>query len=165
MKRLWLLIPLLVFFAAAGCDSKKDGKEGDASAKSAQSAKSAKSAEPEYISVQHILIAFDGTLPGKNITRSRESAQELAGKVFEMAKSGKDFDDLVKEFTDDSYPGVYKMANFGVPPDMSQQIYPRDRMVPAFGDVGFPLELGGIGMAAYDPEKSRYGWHIIKRVE
>ena len=162
MKRLWLLLPLLVLFAAAGCDSKKDGEAG---AESAQSAQSAKLAEPEYIAVQHILIAFEGSVPGKNITRSKESAQELAGKVYEMAKSGKDFDELVKEFTDDAYPGVYKMANFGVPPDMSQQIYPRDRMVPAFGDVGFPLELGGIGVAGYDPEKSRYGWHIIKRVE
>jgi parvulin-like peptidyl-prolyl isomerase len=38
-------------------------------------------------------------------------------------------------------------------------------MVQAFGDVGFPLELGGIGMAAFDPVKSKYGWHIIKRVE
>ncbi len=162
MKRLWLLLPLLVLFATAGCDSKKDGEAG---AESAQSAKPAKLAEPEYIAVQHILIAFEGSVPGKNITRSKESAQELAGKVYEMAKSGKDFDELVKEFTDDAYPGIYKMANFGVPPDMSQKIFPRDRMVPAFGDVGFPLELGGIGMAAYDPEKSQYGWHIIKRVE
>jgi len=164
MKRLWLLIPLLVLFVAAGCDSKKDGEEAE-SAESAQSAQSAKPEEPEYIAVQHILIAFEGSVPGKNITRSKESAQELAGKVYEMAKSGKDFDELVKEFTDDAYPGVYKMANFGVPPDMSQQIYPRDRMVPAFGDVGFPLELGGIGVAGYDPQKSSYGWHIIKRVE
>ncbi len=164
MKRLWLLIPLLVLFAAAGCDSKKDGEEAE-SAESAQSMQSEESAEPEYIAVQHILVAFEGSLPGKNITRSKESAQELAGKVYEMAKSGKDFDDLVKEFTDDAYPGIYKMANFGVPPDMSQKIYPRDRMVQAFGDVGFPLELGGIGMAGYDPQKSKYGWHVIKRVE
>ena len=156
MTRLWLLIPLFLVFAAAGCDSKKDGEDG---------AESTKSVEPEYIAVQHILIAFEGSVPGKNITRSKESAQELADKVYEMAKSGKDFDELVKEFTDDAYPGVYKMANFGLPADMAQKIYARDRMVQAFGDVGFPLELGGIGMAGYDPEKSKYGWHIIKRVE
>ena len=34
-----------------------------------------------------------------------------------------------------------------------------------FGDVGFELEVGEIGMADYDPEKSQYGWHIIKRLE
>jgi parvulin-like peptidyl-prolyl isomerase len=38
-------------------------------------------------------------------------------------------------------------------------------MVPAFGDVGFALPPGQIGMAEYDPVKSPYGWHIIKRLE
>jgi hypothetical protein len=121
--------------------------------------------EPDYVTVQHILIGFQGSVPGKNVTRSRESARELAEKVFEMAKSGTDFGELVKEFTDDAYPGVYRMANFGVPADRSQKIFPRDGMVQAFGDVGFPLEVGGIGMAEYDPQKSKYGWHIIKRIE
>ena len=50
-------------------------------------------------------------------------------------------------------------------PDPSQNIYPRDEMVAAFGDVGFPMQVGEIGMAEYDEEKSKYGWHIIKRVD
>jgi parvulin-like peptidyl-prolyl isomerase len=38
-------------------------------------------------------------------------------------------------------------------------------MVPAFGDAGFPLKVGEIGMADFDPQKSPYGWHIVKRLE
>jgi parvulin-like peptidyl-prolyl isomerase len=48
---------------------------------------------------------------------------------------------------------------------MSQKVFPRDKMVGAFGDVGFPLQVGEIGLAEYDPQKSKYGWHIIKRIE
>lgn len=41
----------------------------------------------------------------------------------------------------------------------------RDELVPAFGDIGFKLEVGEIGLATYDETTSKYGWHIIKRVE
>jgi parvulin-like peptidyl-prolyl isomerase len=38
-------------------------------------------------------------------------------------------------------------------------------MVKAFGDVSFSLEVGGVGLAVYDPATSKYGWHVIKRLE
>ncbi|MFT5049926.1 MAG: peptidyl-prolyl cis-trans isomerase B (cyclophilin B) [Chlamydiales bacterium] len=41
----------------------------------------------------------------------------------------------------------------------------REQMVPAFGDVGFLLEVGEVGLAPFDPAKSPYGWHVIKRLE
>jgi cyclophilin family peptidyl-prolyl cis-trans isomerase len=41
----------------------------------------------------------------------------------------------------------------------------RDELVPAFGDVGFALEVGGVGLAPYDDKTSPFGWHVIKRVE
>ena len=123
------------------------------------------SAEPEVITVQHILIGFAGSVSGKGITRSRGEAQQLAEGVLERAQGGESFDALVRENTDDSAPGIYKMANRGVPPDPTQKLFARDAMVAAFGDVGFPLEVGEIGMAAYDPRKSPFGWHIIKRLE
>jgi len=122
-------------------------------------------AEPEVITVQHILIGFAGSVPGKGITRSRGEAQQLAEEVLKRAQGGEAFDVLVRENTDDSAPGIYKMANRGVPPDPKQKRFARDSMVAAFGDVGFPLEIGEIGMAAYDPRKSPFGWHIIKRIE
>ena len=55
------------------------------------------------------------------------------------------------------------MANNGVTPAAGE--YARNRMVPAFGDAGFPLQVGGIGMASYDKDKSPFGWHIVKRLK
>ena len=42
---------------------------------------------------------------------------------------------------------------------------PRDGVVRAFGDVGFALEVGEIGMSEYDATASPFGWHIIRRLE
>lgn len=123
-------------------------------------------AEPEKVTVQHILIAFKGSLPGdQKVTRSKEDAERLALQVFERAKAGEDFAAMVKMYTNDSYPGIYKMTNKGVTADKSKGEFPRTGMVRSFGDVGFSLEVGGIGLAVYDPATSRYGWHIIKRLE
>jgi len=123
----------------------------------------AKAAEPEHIKVQHILIGFKGSVSGKNITRSKEEARKLAYEILEKARAGEDFGGLVKKHTDDSYPGIYGMANIGVQKGKGE--FQRTGMVPAFGDTGFPLEVGGIGIADFDPKKSPYGWHIVKRTE
>ncbi|MEM6570705.1 MAG: peptidylprolyl isomerase [Planctomycetota bacterium] len=48
---------------------------------------------------------------------------------------------------------------------VSAGYYARTGMVPAFGDVGFSLKVGEVGFAVYDPQTSKYGYHIIKRVE
>ncbi len=125
----------------------------------------AETKEPDHVTVQHILIAFQGSIPDSKVTRSKEEAQKLAQELFERAKKGEDFDALVKQFTDDQYPGIYKMSNAGIPADESQQEYSRVRMVKSFGDVSFSLPVGGIGLAVYDPQKSKYGWHIIKRLK
>jgi parvulin-like peptidyl-prolyl isomerase len=120
--------------------------------------------EPDHITVQHILISFEGSIPKETVTRTKEEAEKLANEIFERAKKGEDFDALVKEYTDDTYPGVYKMANFEVEPDVDQGEYERSKMVTEFGDVSFSLSVNEIGMAEYSPEKSKYGWHIIKRL-
>jgi parvulin-like peptidyl-prolyl isomerase len=141
---------------ALGCGSKQESAENKA--------KTAKE-EPQYVTVQHILIGFTGSVPGRAITRTQAEAKELAEDLLARAKSGEDFDALVKEYTDDTHPGIYKMANIGATADTENGVYPRERMVQSFGDVGFSLEVGGIGLAVYDPEKSKYGYHIIKRIE
>jgi parvulin-like peptidyl-prolyl isomerase len=62
------------------------------------------------------------------------------------------------------------MANFGQqssmgnPPDPATDVFPRQGMVAAFGDVGFPLKVGQIGMSQYDQRTSPFGWHIVKRL-
>jgi len=117
----------------------------------------------EHIKLQHILISFSGKVPGKNITRTQDEARALAHQILERAKKGEDFDSLVRTYTDDRAPGIYGLANSGVTPGEGE--FSRDRMVPAFGEVGFSLAPGEIGIAEYDPMKSPYGWHVIKRLE
>ena len=121
--------------------------------------------EPAHVTVQHILIAFQGSIPEAKVTRTQAEAEALAAEIFERAKKGEDFGALVKQFTDDEFPGIYKMSNFDVAPDTAKQEYSRAKMVKSFGDVGFALKVGEIGMAVYDPKASKYGWHIIKRLE
>jgi len=117
-------------------------------------------AEPERIEIQHVLISFAGT--GTRARRSQAEAAELAAATLARANAGEDFDALVRELTDDSPPGIYRMSNNGVSPASGE--YPRNRMVAAFGNVGFGLGVGDIGMADFDPRTSPYGWHIIKRL-
>jgi hypothetical protein len=121
---------------------------------------------PQHIVVQHILIGFAGSVPGKEIGRTREEAGKLANEILEMARTGADFDTLVKQWTDDSFPGTYALANTKVPLRAGEpKEWAREGMVPAFGNVGFELSPGNIGLAEFDPKASRFGWHIIKRLK
>ena len=120
--------------------------------------------EPEHVQVQHILVAFDRAERSKS-TRKRDEAEALAKQLFERARKGEDFDALVKEFTDDAYPGIYDIANDGVRADTSHGEFPRARMAAAFGNVGFAISPGNIDMAPYHMQDSPFGWHIIKRLK
>jgi parvulin-like peptidyl-prolyl isomerase len=103
-----------------------------------------------------------GSVPGKPITRTKEQAKKLAYEILSEARQGANFDSLVAKYTDDRPPGIYKMAATGVSHAVGE--YPREQMVPAFGDVGFAISPGNIDIADHDPAKSPYGWHIIKRL-
>jgi len=117
--------------------------------------------EPDHIMVAHVLISFQGTRT--KATRSKDDAEKLAGDVLAKARKGDDFNKLIRDYSDDPGEGVYGMANFKINPVTPEA--PRDGMVQAFGDVGFGLEVGEIGMAPYDAKKSPFGWHIIKRIK
>ena len=117
---------------------------------------------PAHITVQHILIGFAGSVPGKGITRTQDEARKLAYEILARARKGEDFDALVKQYTDDAPPGIYSMANTGT--TKSGEEFQREQMVPAFGNVGFNISVGNIDIADYSPETSPYGWHIIKRL-
>ncbi|MBD3867789.1 MAG: peptidylprolyl isomerase [Acidobacteria bacterium] len=117
---------------------------------------------PDKMVVQHILIGFKRSISGKKITRTKREAQLLAESLMKRIEEGEDFDALVKEFTDDQYPGYIAMANRGVDPMGGMS---RSDMVDGFGDVSFSLEVGEVGMAPWHGRKSPFGWHIIKRLE
>ena len=120
------------------------------------------------LKVQHILIGvgprFGGRLPADAEKRAAEVLKELADA------KGANFDELVKKHTNDAYPGIYTMILTGNP-DLNNGIFRRDQMVAAFGDVGWKLKVGQVGISPYDPKPptgkgtSYYGLHIIKRVE
>lgn len=159
-SRAVVMMGLALVVLSTGCGSDRKPEENAATKDGAAARK-----EPDVIAVQHILIGFQGTLPGKPLTRTMEEAEKLAEEILRRARSGEDFDALVKQYTDDAYPGIYRMANFGVAADPNQGTYSRGGMVPAFGNVGFSLDVGEIGMAPYSQQESPFGWHVIKRVE
>ena len=118
--------------------------------------------EPEKVKVQHILISFKGKTK-KPVTRKKAEAEELARSLMDRIAKGEDFDALVKQYTDDQYPGTYTLTNDGQP--RISGTFAREQMAMSFGDVAFSLKVGEVGMAKYDGFKSPYGWHIIKRLE
>ncbi len=132
--------------------------------------------QPDHVTVQHILIGFkdaigfQGNPPPGATNRTEEQAKTLAYDIFNRAKNGEDFDQLVSQYTDNSPPGIYSMSNIGIQPTSADE-YPREGMVAAFGNIGFALQVGEIGIADYDPGDlntvgtSPFGWHIIKRIK
>jgi parvulin-like peptidyl-prolyl isomerase len=115
----------------------------------------AKAEQPdEKIEVQHILIAFKGVPKVTNVTRSKDEAKTLAQKVYAEAIGGGDFDALIKQHTNDRWPGIYPITKAG-----------RADWAKSFGDVGFRLKVGEIGVAPWDATASPFGWHIIKRLK
>jgi parvulin-like peptidyl-prolyl isomerase len=114
-----------------------------------------------HVTVQHILISFQNT--GTNATRTKAEAEALAAETLGRVNTGTDFAMLMKQLSDDPGQGTYSLCDTGVSPHVGD--YDRMGMVKAFGDLSFKLEVGEIGMAAYDPKDSPYGWHIIRRIK
>jgi parvulin-like peptidyl-prolyl isomerase len=108
----------------------------------------------EGITVQHVLIAFQGAPRIRDVTRTKEEAKQLAEQVWREAVGGADFKTLMKTHSNDSGGGEYPMTKAG-----------RRQMVAAFGNVGFRLKVGEIGVAPWHVSDSPYGWHIIKRIK
>lgn len=158
------LVPVLLFGASCGSDpagggSQPNGPGGAAKAAGSMDAAIAElQARPEHsddkIEVEHVLIAFQGAPRITGVTRSLDDAKKLAEEVWQKAVAGEDFSALRKQHSNDSGPGIYPMTKAG-----------RGQMVAGFGDVGWRLQVGQIGVAPYDKAKSPYGYHVIKRTK
>jgi parvulin-like peptidyl-prolyl isomerase len=170
---LLLLIPLLLP-GAASCSASEGGSDApavEATAKDPVTALrediAALQAKPEHsaarVKVQHILIGFQGA-PRMTATRSQAEAEALAADILVQLKAGADFTRLMSEHSDDDkVVGQYLMS--ATEPTRGNTLYNRHGMVPAFGDVGWRLAVGEIGVAPHDPKASPFGWHIVKRLE
>lgn len=174
IKKMKFLVTLLACCFLSGCERNLSSPipRGNTLSPINIDLKMLENGEPSHVSIQHILISFGGILPGsgKLIRRNQIGAEKLANQVLERAKSGEDFDIMVTELTDDSPPGIYRMANYDQEVFMEGQnqvlwVRPRTGLVKGFGDVGFSLKVGEIGMAEYSATDSPFGWHIIKRIK
>jgi hypothetical protein len=121
--------------------------------------------EADRVVVQHVLIGIKGKIAGKPITRSKKDARELTYEILDRAEAGEDFDALVKEYTDDRYPGRYVIINHDVSGLPKEGEHARGDMAIKFGDLAFRLKVGEYGMATYHAVSSPYGYHVIKRLE
>jgi hypothetical protein len=173
-------LSLGVLVLLAGCQKKEETVNNSQSSSTSAQTTTPPAAAPEttaapqaasqpalpagHIEVQHVLIGFVGTIPGKSITRSEDEAKTLAYQILDRAKKGEDFGQLVQKYTDDQYPGIYRLADRGQTADQAVGEFPRDGMVKGFSDAAFSLKPGEVGISDYNKPNSPFGWHIIKRL-
>lgn len=96
------------------------------------------------VQARHILFKVDeGSDPAVD-----EEKKALAAKVAKMAKSGKRFDQLAKQYSEG--PTRNKGGFLGT--------FKRDAMVKPFADTAFSMHAGDIS----EPVRTQFGWHVIK---
>jgi len=164
MKNLIVVAAALVLLAAFGKKETPPPAPNIAPVSSGPRPEKAANGQPAIITVQHVLISFEGSERSEQ-KRSKAEAEKLAFEIINRAKNGEDFEKLMKEFSNDPGGGTYTLVNDGVSANQSAGEYERRGMVPAFGDVGFRISVGEVGLADYDPKASPFGLHIIKRIK
>jgi parvulin-like peptidyl-prolyl isomerase len=113
----------------------------------------AKEPELEEISAQHLLVMYQGSKSApSSVKRTRDEARIRAGEALDAAKRGQDFDKVVSSYTDEP-GGAVRRGRLGR--------FTRDRMVKAFSDAAFALEVGEISTVIESP----FGFHVIRRLE
>ena len=89
-------------------------------------------------------------------TRAGEKEQKLVAKMEAGELEQSALEAQMNEFIEELRGEADRVA-----PNLP---HPRSAMVSAFGDVGFDLEVGELGLATFDADASPFGWHIIKRL-
>jgi len=100
--------------------------------------------EPKTVQARHILIKVDESAKPEEVESARQRAEDL----LKMAKEGKDFATLARQYSEG--PTKTKGGDLGT--------FRREAMVKPFADKAFSMEAGEIS----DPVRTRFGWHIIK---
>lgn len=118
---------------------------------SAQDKPTEAAAKPEWITAQHVLVAFKGAKNAQpNVKRSKEEAKKRAEEVAAKAKAGEDFTALVKEYSDDTAT-LDRLGSVGK--------FKPESMAKPFSDAAFALKVEGVS----DPVETQFGFHVIKR--
>ena len=101
------------------------------------------------IRAAHIMVKVENADDQEEVNLAEKKTNEL----YQQLSEGADFENLAKEFSDDkgSARDGGELPWFGT-----------GRMVPAFENAAFSLENDG---DFSKPIRSRFGWHIIKRLE
>jgi len=99
---------------------------------------------PKNVEARHILLRVD-----ENATpKAEDKTQERALGILKLAKEGKDFAELAKQYSEG--PTRDSGGYLGT--------FTKEAMVKPFADVAFSMKAGEIS----EPVRTRFGWHIIK---
>ena len=102
------------------------------------------------VKVRHILVSWEGLgVPLKQAGRTQDEAHELAKKVLQRYRDGEDFIELQQEFNEDS-------GN----PTAVYDVSPSAGLVEPFKRLSANLKVDEA-----DIVESRFGYHVIKRIE
>jgi peptidyl-prolyl cis-trans isomerase D len=100
--------------------------------------------KPKTVEARHILIKVDMNADADTVEKTKERALN----VMKMAREGKDFSELAKQYSEGpsgpngGYLGTFK----------------KEDMVRPFAAKAFSMKAGEIS----DPVRTQFGWHIIK---
>jgi hypothetical protein len=118
---------------------------------------------PERVEVQRIFLPFGQTYPYRTAKRTRAETDSLARALLDSARQGADFDSLVKRYSSDRFPGIYKVVDRGVRPGPGERPY--RGIPPAVADSAFGISPGNIQLVPWDAEVCRYGFEVIRRLK
>lgn len=104
--------------------------------------------QPEKVRARHILLEVKNPEEKAQWEKARA---EIARLREEAVQSGADFAELAKKHSDDT--SASRGGDLG--------FFAREEMIEEFSEVAFELEKGEVS----EPVRTRYGWHIIKRVD
>lgn len=116
----------------------------------------AREAESNQTRVKHILIGWRDLAGERDVdprarARSRAEADELAQSLLQRVRKGEPIEPLMAEFSEDG-----GSADSGE----SYEVTPGAQLVFEFKRLGLRLRPGEAGMVL-----SKFGWHVMKRVE
>ena len=99
---------------------------------------------PNTVEARHILLRVDENATPEAVKKT----QERALSILKLAKEGKDFAELAKQYSEG--PTRDSGGYLGT--------FTREAMVKPFADMAFSMKAGEIS----EPVRTRFGWHIIK---